>query len=147
MATPGTLPTLTADQCCALAARAGDRTTLEQFIIRYLDAILNSLTVTTSMGAVAVTPEATFPKAVPVANNADTVVLAANASRKPGSYIQNISSTAINFNYGAVATAASAVLNPGESLPLGEGNFVFQGDLHMFQTSGGPVNVWIVSLV
>lgn len=148
MAAPGTLPTLTQDQCCALAQRSGDRTTLEMYIIRYLDAILNSgISVVAAFGATAIASEATFPKAVSVPNNADTTVLAANASRKPGSYIQNISTTDIWYNYGAAATSSTAVLHPGESLPLGTGNFVFQGDLHMFQTSGGSVNVWIVSFV
>lgn len=148
MAAPGTLPTLTQDQCCALEQRSGDRTTLEMYIIRYLDAILNSgISVVAAFGATAIASEATFPKAVSVSNNADTTVLAANASRKPGSYIQNISAVPIFYNYGAAATAASSVLNPGESIPLGSGNFVFQGDLHMFQASGGAVNVWIVSFV
>lgn len=149
MAAPGTLPTLTNGQCCNLMQMSGDRATWEFYVLRYLDAIANGLVVTGtfSSGASAVVPEALFPKAVSVLNNADTIVLAANAARKPGSYIQNISAVPVFYNYGAAATAASSVLNPGESLPLGSGNFVFQGDLHMFQASGGAVNVWIVSFV
>lgn len=140
---------VTEDECCGLAQDANSEFSFRRRVLTLLYGMQKDgiPVVVSSGGASALTPEATYPKAVSIPDNADTIVLAANANRKPGSYIQNISAVPIYYNYGAAATAASSVLNPGESIPLGEGGFVFQGDFHMFQASGGAVNVWAVSFV
>lgn len=103
-----------------------------------------------SGSVVALTPEATFPKRVTVTDAGTGVtVLAANANRKPGSYIQNVSNVAIEYQYGSSITpGAAGSLAPGASLPLvGEGNYVYQGPIHMYQASGVSKEVWIVSFV
>lgn len=98
-------------------------------------------------GAVALTNEASHPAKVDVTTAGTGVeVLAANVNRKPGSYIQNISDTDIEFNYGAsITTGEAGILSPGGVLKLSEGPWVYQGAVRMYQASGSTKKVWVVS--
>lgn len=98
---------------------------------------------------VALTNEGGFPAIVAVTSGGSGVtVLAANASRKPGSYIQNISDTEIEYNYGTTITSGQAgLLSPGGVLKLYEGANIYQGAIRMYQNSGSSKNIWIASFV
>jgi len=82
-------------------------------------------------------PMVTFVHTRPaVANNASTIFIAANASRKPGSYMVNNTSTTFYLEYGAVAVLnQGAVFNPGDT-------FIFNTtqEIRGIQNSGGSVN-------
>jgi len=70
--------------------------------------------------------------------------IAANANRKPGAYIENISDTDIEFDYGVTITPGSAaILVAGGTLPLDKNGFVYQGAIRMYQASGSTKKVYV----
>ena len=96
-----------------------------------------------------VEPESTYPKIVTITTAGSGIeVLDANALRGPGSYIQNISDTPIEYTYGATITSGQAgILNPGGVLDLSSSGGVYKGKVMMYQASGASKNVYVVSLV
>ena len=99
--------------------------------------------------AVEITPEATYPKVVTVTSGgAGVTALAANSSRKPGSYIRNISDVEIQYFYGSAITGGAAgVLAPGELLSLGQANYIYTGQVMVYQASGTSKSLWVASFV
>lgn len=104
---------------------------------------------TVSGGAVTLANEATYPKTVDVTTGgAGVTVLAANASRKPGSYIFNLSDTELEFNYDTTLTpGSSGLVGPGQVLKLYEGNYIYPGAVRMYQASGSTKKVWVASFI
>lgn len=96
-----------------------------------------------------VAPEGGFPAIVSITTGGTGVTaLAANTSRKPGSYIQNISDIDMEFAYNTSLTVGqNGTLVAGGVLRLSENNCIYTGAIRLYQNSGSSKNVYVVSLV
>lgn len=102
-----------------------------------LPVIIAPVSVTTTPTPVAVTTGGT-----------GVTVLIANANRKPGSYIFNVSDTDIEYTYGtSITPGQNAILSPYGYLKLSEGNFVNSQAIRMYQASGSSKNVVVYEMV
>lgn len=104
-------------------------------------------------GGIIVTPAAspvTAEAAVATVTTGGTgvTVLAANPDRKPGSYIQNISDTDMEYDYdGSVATGSAGILSAGGTLLLSLGDYVNTDAITLRQASGSDKKVWVVEML
>lgn len=94
--------------------------------------------------------EVGFPALVSVTTGGTGVtVLSANPLRKPGSYIQNISDTDMEFAYNTSLTVGqNGTLSAGGGvLRLSENNCIYTGAIRLYQNSGTSKNVYVASFV
>lgn len=97
----------------------------------------SQVTAANPLPVTAYAPMVTFTHTRPaVANNTSTVLIAANSSRKPGSYMVNNTSTTFYLDYGVPAVLnQGAMFNPGDT-------FLFNTtqEIRGIQNSGGSLN-------
>lgn len=110
----------------------------------YLDnaSITVTGTVAITFPTTAVARTQAFNNTVAIPNNTDTVVLAANTNRK-SVQIQNLSGSTMYWSIGGAASTGTQQLPTGQAIQITIDALggIETGDIHLFQNSGGSLNV------